>query len=346
MSVPLLDGYALPKHLVAFRIIEISAMNIALFLQISIGCVAYYKFHRDSKLHRGFKIQRMFFISILLACASTVGGILENAIYWMERDSQSGLSYQISYCTQWMANTCFFLSLLFTLVLRLHITFGGSTFKMSQKTQVTFGIIFILLIISAISMDVAWALAFNDYGQIALPLGGLAFVLFVLLYTLGSFFAVMFFVNNLSKLAKKQSSGSQRNGNDEAETLLNLAAKYVSLYCIAISSSILAVVLMISLSWEMGGLFFSFDGVVNCLCLVMQFAFANKLYLRWCSCPDTCCRALIAKRTKRDIPIESLSPSHSMVLSVSASTSPGTLTPTSSADGVASFSMSSSVTQR
>ena len=100
---------------------------------------------------------------------------------------------------------------------------------------------------------------------------------------------------------------------------------------------------MITLSWEMGGLFFSF---ANCLCLVIQFAFANKLYLRWCSCPDTCCRTLVAKRTKRDIPIKSLSPSHSMVLSVSASTSPGILTPASSAGGVAPFSMSASVTQR
>ena len=54
-------------------------------------------------------------------------------------------------------------------------------------------------------------------------------------------------------------------------------------------------------STDFVGLLYCMDFFINLLCLYLQFAFAADHYRKCCGFLDSPCRAMVSKRTKRDI---------------------------------------------
>ena len=300
-SVPLIDN-AFPQHLTAFRIVEISGTGINLMIQLLIGIVAYYKMSHDPKTGRPLKF--MFLLSFLLACITTIAFAVSNVLEWLSfPDHQFAIAVYISF-----GFDCLFLgTLLATLILRLHLTFSSSAYRMCRHTICLFVLVFVILLLLTICLVTSWILIYNDYEHIGNILYWSSFFSFMFVYAFGSFFAVRFFVKNMSKLAQRQHD-SQREVTLSAEAialceqqrkLLNLSAKYISLFVIAILSSILVNILVTVVSFEMAALFFSFDYCLNLFCLYLQFGCANGHYKRCCSFVDSHFQMAVKNRTRK-----------------------------------------------
>lgn len=308
MSQPLIDR-SLSQSSTAMRIIELSGMAIAFTIQLSIG-ITFFKMRHSQN---GRELTCIFVASYVSACAATTVYFVYNVLLLISVPHQ-----QIMYYIWWMFDDFFSYSLLATLILRLHITFRDSMFKMSKNRIVIFAFIFIVLFISSIVHVVSVAVVYDGYEGIGWSerwiLSLSASFVSLLFYVIGSILAVTYFIGNLSKLAKMQSN-SERVVSADAESislnarqikLLTLAAKFIVLFLVAIISTIFAVILISAVSWKMAGLFYSWDLCLNLVCLYLQFSFADEQYRKYCRRLDTRCRAMVLTRSKKAIHIQSL----------------------------------------
>ena len=234
----------------------------------------------------------------------------------MIMDDDEAIPYQIANLVSMSFAIIFYLTLLATLVLRLYFIFRGSSFEMTRSTKRLFVAIFIVLIALLILIIPARVLQFNGHGDVD-KFGRMIFTASALLglsvYVFGSALAVCFFARNLSKLAESMDV-PQRESPAKAEDvsldakqqrLLDLSGKYMLLFLVVVLSTILSLSLLITVSTEMGGLFFPLDYCVNLFCLYLSFGFANEQYLRLCRCLDSRCKAVVSNRSKRSIHRES-----------------------------------------
>jgi len=329
MSLPLIDS-AFADHLATLILIELSGVGIAFMILLMIGALAFYKMqqHPDS----GRTLKFMFLLSFLSATSWLICSIV-GATLALTSDSNKLLSVQtafikISYVShpsipfvvysQIVLLNLFTTTLLATLVLRLHVTFRETVYKMTANTVRLFVVIFIILFVSGLSWLIALILMFNDHENIDSIFGLLDVGSFFIVYNLGSFLAVRFFVNNLNKLAVSRVN-SQRDVtrtpsadaiqlNKHQQKLLNLSAKYILLFVVSILSTILSTVLVLFVSTEMADLFVSIDLCINLFCLYLQFAFAAGHYKKCCFRLDSRCRKTVSNRVKRAIHRNALCP--------------------------------------
>ena len=86
---------------------------------------------------------------------------------------------------------------------------------------------------------------------------------------------------------------------------IGLAAKFVSLFSIAIMSSFLFPIVSILIRYgpfEMQfGLMDSLDMVINIVCLYLQYAFADKEYRAYCVVADGCSRKWMTHNMKESV---------------------------------------------
>ena len=216
----------------------------------------------------------------------------------------------------------FYVCLLAILVLRLKVTFGDSIYKMSTRTFHFFICILVILLILSTAVATLMSLVVMLYGidplwdsnatyptWCDLSVGYLA-LFFIFLFVLGSVVAVFHFVNNL-KLLSMTMSELPTPTNIEKESSLNanqrrysdLSARYLLLFGIATTSTLMAAVLIFafSLSSGMRQVFGTADAVVNLLCIYLQFSFATKHYEICCGCLDRRARKIMGRYNKKMI---------------------------------------------
>ena len=169
-----------------------------------------------------------------------------------------------------------------------------------------FSAIFFILFLTPILFVVAFGLMYNGYTDIGDNIWMVSTLCGLTVYIIGSYLSVRFFVGNLSKLARLQVDAPSPKSQ---QRFLNLSAKYMLLYFIAILSTMLSFVLFFIVSYELGGLFGGIDWAFNLFCLYLQFGFADAHYQKCCSRLDSRCRTAISKRMKRDIPMTDMSQS-------------------------------------
>ena len=234
-----------------------------------------------------FYISSTLFLMFTILLLSQMGGILEH--------------FGIPGALLWFI-TLFLVQL--TLVIRLYISFDGSSLAMTKNTVIIFALIFVFELVIMLTASV---LLYSRYTNIAMPLT----FLFVFLYFVGSALAVRLFVVNLSKVAQMQKSSQRQvtptavdiSLNSKQKIVLHLAAKYILLFFVAISSTILSISLFAiwsnSVLIVFGPFLLSVDLSVNLWCLYLQFAFAKKHYQKCCGCLDSRCRNIVENRVKR-----------------------------------------------
>lgn len=305
MSISVIDDAFIPEHLNTIKIVKVVGMGLAVIIQLFIGILTYSKIRRSDS-RTGWQLPFLFFLSFVFALLFTIGGMISN-LFWVLYGSHPAISVATSAVPFFY---CFFLlSLLGTLVTRLYVTFQGTGLQMSMGTIFILTVIMVTDLISVICVCVGHTLivfGMEDIGWIlTYPTSGL----FFFLYITGSALSVRLFVANLSKIAKMQRC-SQDDASPKAQdtslnskqlTLLNLAAKYILLFFVEIMSTLLTYFLIIMLSFECRGLFMSVDLCVNLWCLHLQFALAKKHYQKCCGCLDSCCKAVVLRRTKKAI---------------------------------------------
>ena len=177
---------------------------------------------------------------------------------------------------------------------------------MNKRMIVIFIIICVFFFVSNVVVGVGSTLYVHGHETIGWQLGWAAMFSSLFFYIVGSALCVRLYALNLFVNAKWQAM-SIREGSENAETvslnrrqlrLLSLSAKYILLFFIAISCTILCVALMRIVSHHLRDAFFVLDLCVNLWCLYLQFAFAEKQYQKSCGCLDSRCRALQVNRIK------------------------------------------------
>lgn len=288
-------GLTLDQDTSTMIAIDIAAHTVVLAMQIVVGMIALKKMTQRKNLNK--LLNFMFIFSLFCACTYTASEIIEHVF------SDDIPLFIILFC-EWMCFGFFFVSLLATLVFRLHITFKESTYRMSSALIIIFSVIMVAGSLGWIVLSAVFVYKGMDH-IISFSLG----FFLVLLYILGSTLAVYFFVERLHKLAQDRETSVKDVHNVEQNDIRldrmqqrfsDLAAKYMMLFGLAAASTILLNFLSMFVNIKSGlrSQFWALDLFVNLCCLFLQFSFAKDHYKKWCGCCDRKSRNYVSKRTK------------------------------------------------
>ena len=287
-----------------YQIISTLVEALAFIIQLLIGTLTYFKIRR-SEVAKQLKI--VFLFSFLSALSCNLSIWAAHAFRLLSYD----LYFELAVSIAQFFGGCFWCSLLCTLVTRLHLTFKGSALELSKSAISIFVCIFALLFLAIMLGWVAGILNLNandDDEDLEQILYLYALCSFLLLYVAGSALSVHLFMTKLSAIAKgissendQSSKGQEVKLNRKQQKLLNLSAKYILLFFVAISTSILAFLLWITvlLADDLAALFIFADFCVNLVCIRFQFAFATSEYQKCCGFLDACCRTVVLNRGKK-----------------------------------------------
>jgi len=206
-----------------------------------------------------------------------------------------------------------FLCMWANLVLRLMVAFQGSIYKMNKKQKKGYLIVFIYLVLNAFAtsscqlvMLVGLGLTPSIWFQFAL---GIAFMV---VFAVSASVAMCTFLKNVFLLGKSRTVKQIKPFNEEEpiglnqmqDKLMDLSAKYVSLFLLASSSSIIS---MFSGFYESASdlrisLFLvPIDCSVNLLCIYLQYAFAEIHYNKYCGKLDWYCKRVMTAKWVQSI---------------------------------------------
>lgn len=277
------------------KAIHYSTLSTVLMLQIIVGIVSFIKMRRQvdgSKILNG-----LFIFCVCCACTHAVEGFL---LY------HDVLVVEI---IGTISHGLFFVTILGTLIIRLHITFNDSVYGMSSTLIYVFTVILVVGCVMWIVYTILYALMGST-----IPILSMGYSCFFL-YFIASFLAVHFFVSNLKRVAMDQQTTIRSSDADvkniklkpQQQTLSDLTAKYMMLFAMAITTCILSQILGLFLNLESGlrHPIQSLDLLINLCCIYLQFAFAKEDYRRCCGCCDQKCRNYRSRRTKKAIHRES-----------------------------------------
>ena len=280
------------------KAIDLSILAIALLIQISIGCTALYKMSGDPDISRGLVLSFVF--SVYFACTISIGALLHEVGGDQMRnivDFVRAVSYGY-----------FFQSLLWTLVIRLHITFQASHYHVTWRMGFVFKVIIFIELIGWIIFSTLFVMM-EDKVNVLIPFSLGLFLLF--LYIIGSVLAVYSFILKLSKLAQDLestfrtldvSSKKIELDRDQRE-ISKLSTKYLMLFAIAMVSTVF--MLILSLFVNMGsGLrspILAVDVCISLLTVHLQFGAMGYHYQKWCGCCDAQCNKVMTRSVQNVI---------------------------------------------
>ena len=257
-----------------------------------------YKIYGDPKISK--TLICLFVSSSFFACTFSISGLL---------DKVGGHQFlMIDEFVKILSFSCFFQSLLWTLVIRLHITFKPSQYCMSLRTMIVFKVIILVQFIGWI----VYCSLYVFMKQKLNPLVSLSFdLLLFLFYIIGSGLAVYLFLHKLSQIGKDrakyaihQNISPQTVQLDRAQqSFSKLSAKYLLLFAIATISTILAHFLGYCVNIESGlrSPILAVDVCVNLFTILLQFGFMGDTYRKCCRCCDVKCSHYMSLRTKSAI---------------------------------------------
>lgn len=240
--------------------------------------------HLLSMKDMNISLKLLFFTNIW--CVFTAGITnIARSIFCMHLQRRSALNVTI------MCILCYlgmFLCILGTLLVRLHLTFDNSAYRIGRAVRSTCIAMFAVMLIAGVIVFVVFILSFtlsiSDLQVLfaaALPLAWLFFTL----YFLSATGAVYLFASNLLKLAKSQRSAEEKSLNERQLLLVATVSKYVSLFMTATASSLLSFLLVyISFYSQIQVTFLcgAVDICFNFSCLYLQYSFAAPYYDRFC----------------------------------------------------------------
>ena len=198
-----------------------------------------------------------------------------------------------------------FLCIWANLILRLFVAFRESAYKMTRTQQRRYFAVFLFLVLTAFATSVCQLMMLVGEGltpsiwfQFALG------VLFMVVLAVSSLMAVCSFMAKVSILGKSRTKKQVKVFCEEEpialnqmqNTLMDLSAKYVSLFLFASLSSAIA---MFSGFYESSSdlrislILVPIDCCVNLICIYLQYAFAENHYKRYCAKLDLCCKRMM-----------------------------------------------------
>merc|ERR1712228_235333 len=135
---------------------------------------------------------------------------------------------------------------------------------------------------------------------------------FWIIYILVSIALVLKFINNLMSMSKYNVKSSQNvfdlTLNSSQEKMVNLSAKYLSLFAIAASLSavplIMTILMIGGFPYQLYWCSVVIDVCINIICLLLQYGYMNSVYLKYCYRIDACCKRVAASQMRdrvRDI---------------------------------------------
>ena len=175
---------------------------IGLVIQCSIGIVTSRKMNQKRNMHIPLKV--VFSATVLGACSATIAALVGIVMVMLS------YSFPNACLTIFLLITYFFwISIWSTLVLRLHLTFVDSVYRMTKYKYYLFLTIFILLLMTSSTGVISFIPA--ETSDIFLQIGLVALASFFILFIIGSVLAVRYFVGNLNKLAKARVEAIRRS---------------------------------------------------------------------------------------------------------------------------------------
>ena len=288
-------------------IVTLPCLGLAIILQLIIGILTINHLQKSKVI--GYELKYLFILSFILALLSTIALTVHISL---DATESTVLSPVWLFVVDSFAILCilgFFMTLLGTLVARLHITFKGSALKMTKKNMYLFAIIFGLML-KLLMLGSVYLIFENIFINSPVEIQLCFQIAFLCIFVVGSAQAIRLFVINMFELTKWQSrstdeltaNAAEISLNSRQQKMLNLSAKYVSLFCMASLSTILFFFLSLSFGsvYPLNPLS-PFDFCINLLRLSLQFSFADQHYERCCCCWDSCCRAMVYSKAKKSI---------------------------------------------
>ena len=288
----------------AVNSITIGLLSVALAIQCTVCVRATIDFYHHPKTDTNLKI--LFYMMLLLALLAIICDIVGTTIEMLSNPYPRFNTLLIP-----LTNNLFLVFLLITLFLRLHITFNDSAYSISKCKSITFIIILISMLLCCSVYPIIFMVTdeYRDWtDSLFWILYGAGFT-FYGLFLIGSALAIGFFVGNLSKLAMLRSNSARDLSITEdaisldkhQQRLSDLSARYLLLFLIASTSTVLCSVLSYLVLGNLAGVFISMDSCVNVVCLYLQFGFAQDYYHRFCGYCNGRCIVVISQRMRRSI---------------------------------------------
>ena len=308
----------------AMKAIDISMLSIALLIQLVIGITAIFKISGNRNINKTSII--LFVTSWCFACTFSIGGLLDHF-------GGGQIRKMIQFVTV-ISFGFFFQSLLWTLVIRLYITFKESDYPLTSGLIAAFSVIIlfefvgwtVFCTLSLLMREKPEYVARSDYFRYFVSLG---FSLLIS-YISGSALAVYSFVERLTKLAEDREKTvidlSLSAGHIELDraqqNLSKLSAKYLLLFAVAITSTILMQILsyFVNIGSGLRAPILAIDLCINLLMLYLQFGIERDTYQRCCGCCDTKCSSFMSLKTKRALHRQSIAMSLSPSAEIVAAT--------------------------
>lgn len=275
-----------------FATFTLSVIMLVAILFIAISTIK--ELQKLQKVHS--TIKWLYYLSFI----QCLGSILSHMTVIITCSTSNNIATNTIKACNFLFYFSLLLTMLLTLVARLHYTFKDSMYRTAFIHK--FILAFIILILCFLLFGlVIYSMTYSGESSngffstpafVPLAIGG------GLLYILGTIYSITLFVKNLMKLVKIRAS-SVRNVMDEnaiklnknQTKLINEISRYVSLISMAILITLLMIVLsMICTAYNDEALIhytatlLLFDAVGNILLLSLQFAFANKYYKKYCQC--------------------------------------------------------------
>ena len=276
----------------ALAVIDITALSTALCIILTTAISAL--LHMKSESNVNIPLMCLFWMAV--PSYSTLCVLFISAVITCLYSKSPSTAYAIIACSTWLSIPVF-ISLLGTLLVRLYITFDHSAYKVSGYMRHGLNALFVVMVIANVIQCILFMmLQFGNYSFHHGFYDEIALAVFLASYVVCALCAVAVFCSKLLKLAESQTSLSRR------EKWTNMSAKYVSLFCLAMFSTCVLIIIGYSSGRGHFGILlitFSFDWSINTMCLYLQYSFSSKQYNKYCSKLDLCCKAFITRAMKR-----------------------------------------------
>ena len=188
---------------------------------------------------------------------------------------------------------CVLVSVLLTLLLRLHYTFKESMFRMKSYQK------WIIIIISLCGLILALiyliTLTINVHAHYVI--GSLGLIYFGLsLYGMCLFSSKMYTLTKMRKssMVDVENANDTKTFNKHQGKLLYMTTKYVTLLSIAMISTWMNIFIFLTVhDADTTGVLMCIDCVINVICLYLQYPCNREYYDKYCICFGNCCIYLL-----------------------------------------------------
>ena len=217
------------------------------------------------------------------------------------------------------------LTLLGSLITRLYITFDKSIYKINTITRNILNTLYSFTIIGFITPIALYTSAIEATSDNDLQ-KRISWTIYIAAigfscYMITAGFAVFLFARNMMKLTKSRATPEKRASitigrrstdlNAKQAMFIDKISRYVSLFTWAMCSTLITALSMFvaeAIPELFNGRFIylllisgSIDGVVNVICLTLQYSFAGMVYYRYCTWMECCWKAVFVRNAEKSL---------------------------------------------